>query len=117
MVLVILSILIVGLLFISGYGVSSGDSYRPDKAVVEKLKNTELRVEGNKKYFGDAWMESRDGLNTVHLKGTPYEIGYQHGILLKEEVDKGAARFYADIIYGGREMPFSPKIWIFKKIC
>jgi len=113
--LVILSILVVGLLFASWYGVSSGDSYRPDKAVVEKMKNTELRVEGSKKYFGDAWMESRDRLNILHLKGTPYEIGYQHGILLKEEVDKGAARFYADIIYKGREMPFSAKIWFLRK--
>jgi len=84
--LVIFAILGLTVLFISFYGVSSGDSYRSDNAMFEKLKNTAVRVEGNKRYLGDASMENRDGFHILHLKGTPYEIGYQHGVLLKEEV-------------------------------
>ncbi len=35
---------------------------------------------------GAGWIESIDGYRVLHLKGTPYEIGYQHGALLKEDV-------------------------------
>ena len=33
---------------------------------------------------GQGWLETIDGYPVLHLKGTPYEIGYQHGALLKE---------------------------------
>ena len=33
---------------------------------------------------GQGWLETIDGYPVLHLKGTPYEMGYQHGILLKE---------------------------------
>lgn len=33
-----------------------------------------------------ARLESRDGLPIVYLEGAPYELGYQHGQLLKERV-------------------------------
>jgi isopenicillin-N N-acyltransferase like protein len=35
---------------------------------------------------GDGWLESIDGYPVLHLKGTPYEMGYQHGALLKDSV-------------------------------
>lgn len=35
---------------------------------------------------GDGWLERIDGYPVLHLKGTPYEMGYQHGALLKEQV-------------------------------
>jgi hypothetical protein len=35
---------------------------------------------------GQGWLETVDGLPVLHLKGTPYEMGYQHGALLKEHV-------------------------------
>lgn len=35
---------------------------------------------------GDGWLEKVDGNLVLHLKGTPYEMGYQHGALLKEHV-------------------------------
>ena len=37
---------------------------------------------------GDGWLEEIDGYPVLHLKGTPYEMGYQHGVLLKESVRK-----------------------------
>ena len=33
---------------------------------------------------GQGWLEQIDGQLVLHLKGTPYEMGYQHGALLKE---------------------------------
>lgn len=37
---------------------------------------------------GQGWLEVIDGYPVLHLKGTPYEMGFQHGALLKEEVHK-----------------------------
>jgi isopenicillin-N N-acyltransferase like protein len=35
---------------------------------------------------GKGWLEHVDGYPVLHLKGSPYEMGYQHGALLKESV-------------------------------
>jgi hypothetical protein len=35
---------------------------------------------------GQGWLEKIDGYRVLHLKGSPYEMGYQHGALLKESV-------------------------------
>ena len=35
---------------------------------------------------GEGWLEEIDGYPVLHLKGTPYEMGYQHGALLKDRV-------------------------------
>lgn len=37
---------------------------------------------------GKGWLEKIDGYPVLHLKGTPYEMGYQHGALLKESARK-----------------------------
>ena len=33
---------------------------------------------------GQGWLERIDGYLVLHLKGTPYQMGYQHGTLLKD---------------------------------
>lgn len=35
---------------------------------------------------GVGWLETINGYRVLHLKGTPYEMGYQQGALLKKEV-------------------------------
>src|SRR5262245_9725069 len=35
---------------------------------------------------GEGWLELVDGYPVLHVKGTPYEMGYQHGALLKPSV-------------------------------
>lgn len=35
---------------------------------------------------GQGWLEEINGYRVLHLKGTPYEMGYQHGALLRESV-------------------------------
>lgn len=37
---------------------------------------------------GEGWLEEINGYKVLHVKGTPYEMGYQHGMLLKESVRK-----------------------------
>ncbi len=109
------AVLLVAVILVSVYGVSSGAAYRPGKDVVKRLEGTKLMTENGKTFFGNAWMENRGGMSLLHLEGTPYETGYQHGRLLRDEVMEGAPKFYADVIFGGREKPFSPKIWFLRK--
>ncbi len=35
---------------------------------------------------GQGWLEKIDGYPVLHLKGTPYEMGFQHGALLKDSI-------------------------------
>jgi hypothetical protein len=35
---------------------------------------------------GDGWLETINGYKVLHLKGSPYEMGYQHGALLKDSI-------------------------------
>ncbi len=35
---------------------------------------------------GAGWLERIDGYAVLHLKGTPYEMGYQHGALFKDPI-------------------------------
>ncbi|GAB4149825.1 MAG: hypothetical protein Tsb009_24320 [Planctomycetaceae bacterium] len=39
---------------------------------------------------GKGWLERINGYPVLHLKGTPYEMGYQHGALLRANVTKNA---------------------------
>lgn len=43
---------------------------------------------------GEGWLEEINGYPVLHLKGTPYEMGYQHGALLRER----AARNFNNIL-------------------
>ncbi len=81
---------------------------------MSSIRNEKLRIEGNKKYFGNAWMEKRDDIYLMHLNGSPYDVGYQHGILMSEEIKDGVVRMYASPFAGG-EKSYSPKLWFLKK--
>lgn len=35
---------------------------------------------------GEGRLEKREGLRILHLKGVPYQMGYQHGVLLRHEI-------------------------------
>jgi hypothetical protein len=39
------------------------------------------------------WLEVRDGIKILHVSGSNYEMGYQHGTLLKEEVQQDIRAF------------------------
>jgi hypothetical protein len=34
------------------------------------------------------WLEQRNGVKILHISGSPYELGYQHGYLLKDEISE-----------------------------
>ncbi len=39
-----------------------------------------------KVWLGKSWMERREGLMVVHLKGSPLEMGYAHGVLMQDQM-------------------------------
>jgi hypothetical protein len=45
---------------------------------------------------GQGFLEEVDGYRVLHLKGTPYEMGYQHGALLKDDI-REQVRFLFDV--------------------
>jgi hypothetical protein len=111
----VIILVLAGIIFISSIGVGEGNGYRPDAKLVEKLRNTKLQTDGERRVFEQAFMEKKAGLYILHIEGTPYEVGYQHGALLRDEINKGSVRFYADVINGGKKEPFSLKIWLLRK--
>lgn len=48
------------------------------------------------RHSGAGWMTVHDGHAQMHLQGTPYEIGHQHGSLAREDVRHVARR----LVYG-----------------
>jgi isopenicillin-N N-acyltransferase-like protein len=55
---------------------------------------------------GQGWLEMVDGYPVLHLKGTHYEMGYQHGALLKEHVKQNLT--YIVLEKGGETLEFGP---------
>jgi len=61
---------------------------------------------------GQGWLESIDGYLVLHVKGTPYEMGAQHGALLKDHIGDNL-RYLLDVKHLTKtklgQLPFSPK--------
>ncbi len=55
---------------------------------------------------GPAWRLDRDGWIELHIEGTPYERGCQHGWLLAAEI-RDALRSIADLLWLDTATPFS----------
>ena len=34
------------------------------------------------------WLEERDGVSILHISGSPYNMGFQHGFLLQDEIQE-----------------------------
>lgn len=50
---------------------------------------------------GKGRLEERDGLRILRLKGTPYEMGYQHGVLLHDELRAALqSAIYEELVLG-----------------
>jgi hypothetical protein len=45
---------------------------------------------------GQGFLDEVDGYKVLHLKGTPYEMGYQHGALLRDDI-RELVRFLFDV--------------------
>lgn len=59
---------------------------------------TELATYDADGHCGDGWLEEQNGVRILHLGGTPYEMGYQQGVLLRSEMRDEIRRS----VYGSR---------------
>ena len=79
----------------------------PISAFDREISDNELKDSCNvTAYLNGGWLEERDGVKILHVSGTNYEMGYQHGYLLREEIQE-------------REIFLSLKLrpqWIVKKM-
>lgn len=57
------------------------------------------------KHFGPAWVLKQKGVYLLHVEGTDYEMAYQHGVLLREEIHQGMFAYMAG--YFRREIEHS----------
>src|SRR5690242_4684407 len=55
----------------------------PANAAILALKT--IQHDG-KVWLGQSWVGRRDGLLTVYLKGSPFELGYSSGVLLQPQI-------------------------------
>lgn len=55
---------------------------------------------------GQGWLEEIDGYPVLHLKGTPYEMGFEHGALLKESVRENMHNIVA--VLAGQSVSLGP---------
>ncbi len=51
-------------------------------------------------YFGQGYLEYREGIPFLHVKGDPYQIGLQYGVLLRKEM----LSFYTEVDSVEKEM-------------
>ncbi len=90
-------------------GLTDGTDYLPDQEVLDRVQATVLEeTEGGGLRFGTATMEPREGsIRVVRLTGpTPYELGYQHGILLRDSINTPTFQVFSDPIYHGQPPPY-----------
>ncbi len=55
---------------------------------------------------GQGWLETINGYRVLHLKGTPYEMGYQHGALLKDDCRQNLGHLVNDL--GNEKIKIGP---------
>jgi hypothetical protein len=86
---------IVLVLFLCPSTVLSGELFgAPHKRDLElqKMQAFQVREEGRVKYFGGRILESREAGLVLHLRGSDYEMGYHHGILLRDIIREKVKR-------------------------
>ena len=61
---------------------------------VDVLKNNDIKIKNELNFCNGGWLEERDGIKILHLNGSYYDMGYQHGLLLKDEINSNINAFY-----------------------
>lgn len=110
---VFLSVVIIASIFNRVASLGSGNDYLPDKELVKKLEDLEIVEEVDIKIFGGGWAEVLGENTILHLSGTPYEMGYQHGKLLRDEILSGVYPIFSDPISHNSDFYNKPK-WMRK---
>ncbi len=68
---------------------------------VDILKNNEIILKDVLNFYNGGWLEEQDGIKILHLNGSYYNMGYQHGLLLKDEINANFNAFCNWIVEKG----------------
>ena len=105
--------IILLLLFLFYQPLGSGNEYRPEKEELDRLDRTRFSEDKYfRRTFGKASLEERKGLLILKLKGSRYEMGLQHGKLLKQQILKGVVSYHADFVRNFSGLKNAP--WILR---
>ena len=96
--ILIATLVVAGLIFVKANSLSSGNDYMLKSDIADALRQLEVTEEDGVKKFGSGSLRREGGNNILCLKGTPYEMGYQHGRLLADEIKGGCATLFSDPI-------------------
>lgn len=80
----LIGVLLIGL-FIAPRSGGAAESHAAVPAIVSCVGTDSARTIAT---CGNGWLEEINGYRVLHLKGSPYEMGYEHGVLLRESVRK-----------------------------
>ena len=58
------------------------------------------------------WVEDYEGITILHLNGTFYDMGYQHGSLLSEEVAQNLRAYFSFAESGGTSYEELQQLWV-----
>ncbi|MCJ7623172.1 MAG: C45 family peptidase, partial [Anaerolineaceae bacterium] len=117
-VALIFVMIVIFILFSSYPPIGNGRRYVPSGRLNDRLRTKSILEPGDgRRTFCDASLERRSGLYVLRLKGAPYEMGFQHGVLLREEIRRGALLYHAGSV--DNFAPFNQKSdfvrWLLKK--
>ncbi len=86
--------------------------------IVFFISLTFLSLSIEKGVYGKGYLEERSGILVLHLKGSPYEMGYQHGMLTKHLMATSKEAFDEAVpaIKGGRVGEWIVKRYLFWKL-
>ncbi|MBP7738388.1 MAG: hypothetical protein KA369_20605 [Spirochaetes bacterium] len=85
-------------------------AYRPDHDTLQKIMALQPRVDGERIWLGEAWRENRHGNIVLSMTGEPYEMGFQHGVLLKKEILNGVVPVFGNPVSQMRDMHGKPAL-------
>ncbi len=106
----LLVFLIAGYAYVSVNTLSSGDEYLPSQDIIDKLASLKPVIKGQTTRLGPARKERRNGNTVLYIAGSPYEMGYQQGILLKEEISNGTVPKFSDPLSSSQDFFDSPAL-------
>jgi predicted choloylglycine hydrolase len=76
---------VIGLALTSGL-IGKAKAKEPDPQLFKKLETIQVVQKGNRKIFDKGYIEKRDYIRVAKFRGSPFEMGYQQGKLLKGEI-------------------------------
>ncbi len=92
---VVLAAFFAAVILVLRIQLSDGQRFRPGTGTITGLA---LTPDGHFTRLGKAWKTMQNGNILIALEGSPYEMGFQHGRLLRDEIRSGVVPIFADPI-------------------